>query len=144
MKGMFKDADYFNRPLTGGIGEWNAKSVTNMSHMIKVAQSFNQPFGHWNTQNVVAMNNMFESATPNAHLCTRWCHEQSVLDTEWMCFHKPMATPEHVETMQLEVAELITTLDGALEEICRRQNTLLMLLLHVLLSLGIQSEPMTG
>jgi hypothetical protein len=56
-------------------------------------------------------------ATPNAHLCTRWCHEQSVLDTEWMCFHKPMATPEHVETMQLEVAELITTLNGALEEI---------------------------
>lgn len=55
-------------------------------------------------------------ATPNAHLCTRWCHEQSVLDTEWMCFHKPMATPEHVETMQSEVAELITTLNGALEE----------------------------
>ena len=28
-----------------------------------------------------------------------------------------MATPEHVDTMQLEVAELISTLNGALEEI---------------------------
>jgi hypothetical protein len=28
-----------------------------------------------------------------------------------------MATPEHVDTMQSEVAELISTLNGALEEI---------------------------
>ena len=56
-------------------------------------------------------------ATPNARLCMRWCYEKSAVDEEWMCFHKPMATPEHVGTMQLEVAELISTLNGALEEV---------------------------
>jgi hypothetical protein len=56
-------------------------------------------------------------ATPNACLCARWCYEQSVLDSEWKCFHKPMATPEHVNSMKTEVAELISTLHGALEEI---------------------------
>ena len=56
-------------------------------------------------------------ATPNSRLCMRWCYEQSAVDTEWICFHKPMATPEHVDTMQSEVAELISTLNGALEEI---------------------------
>lgn len=55
-------------------------------------------------------------ATPNVSLCTRWCYERS-LDTEWMCFHKPMATPERVNTMKMEVAELILTLHGDLEQI---------------------------
>lgn len=55
-------------------------------------------------------------ATPNVSLCTRWCYERS-LDSEWMCFHKPMATPEHVNTMKMEVAELILTLHGDLEQI---------------------------
>lgn len=34
-----------------------------------------------------------------------------------MCFHKPMATPEHVNSMQAEVAELITAMHCDLEEI---------------------------
>ena len=34
-------------------------------------------------------------AMPNASLCTRWCSER-LDDEDWMCFHKPMATPEHV------------------------------------------------
>jgi hypothetical protein len=55
-------------------------------------------------------------ATPNASLCARWCSERS-LDAGWMCFHKPMATPEHVNSMQAEVAELITAMHCDLEEI---------------------------
>jgi hypothetical protein len=55
-------------------------------------------------------------AKPNARLCTRWCNERTQ-DLEWMCYHKPMATPEHVNTMQTEVAELISILHGDLEEI---------------------------
>jgi hypothetical protein len=31
-------------------------------------------------------------ATPNNRACTRWCHAHSQ-DVEWMCYHKPMATP---------------------------------------------------
>ena len=56
-------------------------------------------------------------ATPNACLCARWCYSQIVNDSEWKCYHKPMATPEHVSSMKTEVAELISTLHGALDEI---------------------------
>ena len=56
-------------------------------------------------------------ATPNARLCNRWCYEHSLVDPEWMCFHKEMATPEHVDTMKTEVAELLSVLGSALEEI---------------------------
>ena len=33
-------------------------------------------------------------ATPNARPCTRWCTEHSAADPKWMCYHKPMASPE--------------------------------------------------
>jgi hypothetical protein len=56
-------------------------------------------------------------ATPNPHLCTRWCYEHSLVDPEWMCFHKAMATPERVSTIKTEVAELLLVLGSALEEI---------------------------
>ena len=57
-------------------------------------------------------------ATPNACLCARWCYSQIVNDSEWKCYHKPMATPEHVSSMKTEVAELISALHGgALDEI---------------------------
>ena len=55
-------------------------------------------------------------ATPNSTPCIRWCHENSA-DPTWMCFHKPMATPERVESMRAEVKELVATLEGALEDI---------------------------
>ena len=31
-------------------------------------------------------------AMPNAHLCVRWSYEHSLVDPEWMCYHKEMAT----------------------------------------------------
>jgi hypothetical protein len=55
-------------------------------------------------------------AKPNARLSTRWCNERTQ-DLEWMCYYKPMATPEHVNTVQTEVAELISILHGDLEKI---------------------------
>ena len=56
-------------------------------------------------------------ATPNARPCARWCTEHSAADPEWMCYHKPMASPERVATMQAEVALLVSTLERALVEI---------------------------
>ena len=56
-------------------------------------------------------------ATPNAIPCIRWCHDHSCDNPDWMCFHKPMATPERVASMKVEVKELLATLEGALEEI---------------------------
>ena len=56
-------------------------------------------------------------ATPNTRSCVRWCYEHSLVDPEWMCYHKEMATPEHVDTMKTEVAELLSVLGSALEEI---------------------------
>ena len=56
-------------------------------------------------------------ATPNARLCTQWCYEHSLVDPDWMCFHKLMATPERVSAIKTEVAELLLALGGALEEI---------------------------
>ena len=55
-------------------------------------------------------------ATPNAFPCIRWCHHHSN-NPDWMCFHKPMATQERVASKQVEVKELLATLDGALDEI---------------------------
>jgi hypothetical protein len=57
-----------------------------------------------------------KSATPNHTTCVRWCNEHSS-DKEWMCFHKPTATPERVVSMQAEVQELLSMLEGALEDI---------------------------
>ena len=58
------------------------------------------------------------SAKPNATLCTSWCNEHSAsAGPDWMCYHKPMATPEHVMTLQSQVGELISTLNWAYEEI---------------------------
>ena len=56
-------------------------------------------------------------ATPNAHPCARWCTEHSTADPEWACYHKPMASPERVATMQAEVAVLVSTLERVLVEI---------------------------
>jgi hypothetical protein len=55
-------------------------------------------------------------AKPNACACTTWCHEHA-LDPEWMCFHKPMATPERIDLMRAEVEFLVSTLEGDLQEI---------------------------
>jgi hypothetical protein len=55
-------------------------------------------------------------ATPNDVECIRWCYEHSD-DPDWMCFHKPMATPERVASMEVEVEELLSTLECALEEV---------------------------
>ena len=55
-------------------------------------------------------------ATPNAFPCIRWCHHHSN-NPDWVCFHKPMATPERVASTQMEVKELLTTLEGPLDEI---------------------------
>lgn len=55
-------------------------------------------------------------STPNSTKCNRWCHEKSD-DADWMCFHKPMGTPERVESMRAEVNELVGRLEGALEDI---------------------------
>jgi hypothetical protein len=54
-------------------------------------------------------------ATPNARWCTRWC--SLVEDPEWQCFHKDMATPERVSSIKTEVAELLSVLGSALDEI---------------------------
>ena len=55
-------------------------------------------------------------ATPNDRVCARWCFEHSK-DPDWMCFHKPMATPERVLSMKSEVQDFLTTMEGALEEV---------------------------
>jgi hypothetical protein len=55
-------------------------------------------------------------ATPNATACTRWCHDHAS-DPEWMCFHKPTATPERVVSMKAEVENLLSLLGGTLHEI---------------------------
>ena len=55
-------------------------------------------------------------AEPNLWACTRWCHEHS-LNPDWMCFHKPTATPELVESMCAEVQELVLMLKCTLEDI---------------------------
>ena len=55
-------------------------------------------------------------ATPNPTACIRWCHENSA-DPDWMCFHKPMASPERVKSMRAEVKELVATLERGLEDI---------------------------
>ena len=46
----------------------------------------------------------------------------STADPDWMCFHKPMATPERVETMKAEVTELLATLETALVEILAKSQ----------------------
>jgi hypothetical protein len=56
-------------------------------------------------------------AMPNSDLCVRWCHEHSLVDPEWQCFHKAMATPERVTSIKAEVSELLSVLGTALEEI---------------------------
>ena len=54
-------------------------------------------------------------ATPNACLCTRRC---SLVDNpEWLWFHKDMATPEQVSLIKSEVAELLSVLRSALDNI---------------------------
>lgn len=61
-------------------------------------------------------------ATPNATPCARWCTGHSTADPDWMCFHKPMATPERVDTMKAEVTELLATLETALVEILAKSQ----------------------
>jgi hypothetical protein len=58
-----------------------------------------------------------ELVTPNARLCGRWCYEHSLVDPEWLCYHKEMATPEHVATMKAEVSELLSAMGDALDEV---------------------------
>ena len=54
-------------------------------------------------------------ATPNARLCTRWCLLNE--DPDWLCFHKEIASPERVQSIKTEVAELLSVLGNALDEI---------------------------
>jgi hypothetical protein len=54
-------------------------------------------------------------ATPNARLCARWCSLNE--DPEWLCFHKEIASPERVQSIKTEVAELLSVLGNALDEI---------------------------
>jgi hypothetical protein len=55
-------------------------------------------------------------AEPNLRACTRWCHEHS-FNPDWVCFHKPIATPETVESMCAEVQELVLLLECAFGDI---------------------------
>ena len=47
----FYEAEAFNQP----IGQWDTKSVTDMSLMFREARAFNQPIGTWNTSSVALM-----------------------------------------------------------------------------------------
>ena len=55
-------------------------------------------------------------ATANANICLRWCSEH-LEDPTWMCFHKPMATPERVLSMKEEVAEYVATMEGVVVDL---------------------------
>ena len=56
-------------------------------------------------------------ATPNGCLCGWWCYGHSLVNPEWKCYHKETATLEFVTSMKVEVAELLSVLGNALEEI---------------------------
>jgi hypothetical protein len=53
-------------------------------------------------------------AVPNSTKCSRWCHER---DGEWQCFHKHVATPEVLEKMECEAAELKAALEVELSTV---------------------------
>jgi surface protein len=61
MSSMFARCYVLNGPLN--INSWNSASVTNMSNLFYLAQSFNQPIGNWNTASVTNMYRMLCYAT---------------------------------------------------------------------------------
>ena len=58
MKGMFREAKYFN----GDLSKWNVSNVTNMSCMFYGAFKFDGDLSKWNVSNVRDMNSMFDCA----------------------------------------------------------------------------------
>lgn len=60
MTSMFADCTVLNGP--GNIGDWNTRSVTNMSSLFRNARNFNQPIGNWNTAATTTMRFMFRGA----------------------------------------------------------------------------------
>ena len=59
MSHLFRDLDYFNEDVS----RWNVSNVVNMSWMFCNAKTFNQPLNNWNVSNVNNMCNMFLNAS---------------------------------------------------------------------------------
>ncbi len=59
MSELFNDAGYFNGDISG----WDTSKVTNMYGMFMGAFSFNQDISGWNTSKVTSMGEMFSDAT---------------------------------------------------------------------------------
>jgi surface protein len=66
MGDMFNQSE-FNLP----IGNWNVKSVSNMSHMFSNSK-FNKPIESWDVRNVSELNYMFRSSKFNQNI-SNWC-----------------------------------------------------------------------
>jgi hypothetical protein len=63
-------------------------------------------------------------AIPNSTKCSRWCHER---DGEWQCFHKHVATPEVLEKMECEAAELKAAQEVELSILWKRNQKWLLM-----------------
>jgi surface protein len=79
MSHMFRNAEAFNQ----AIGGWNTSQVTTMEAMFSYATSFNQPIGGWDVSKVTNMNGMFSQAFLFNQDIGDW-NTSSVTDMGWM------------------------------------------------------------